>query len=301
MTTKLTVEGYLREWLDHIAKTRRYKTYVLYEGLIRKHMMPHIGSLRLVRLKRKHVRSLLDNLSGAVGSRTRQLVHRVLRQALAEAIEDELIAVNPCFRRDRPRYEFGDRKALSLTQAQRLLTAAKRGDYYLLFFLALVTGMRQGEIFGLRWDAIDFDSASLYVRVTLTRDKDNKPVLSPPKSSRKRRIDLGVKLQQLFVRHKRRQAAGPWVFTDRNGEPLEKDRFVRGVFHPLLKEAGIDRIRFHDLRHTSATLALASGINVKIVSERLGHSSAKMTLDVYTRAIPTLQKEAASLMESMIS
>jgi len=77
-------------------------------------------------------------------------VHRVLRQALAEAIEDELIAVNPCFRRDKPRYESGDRKALSLKEAQRLLTAAKRGDYYLLFFLALVTGMRQGEIFGLR-------------------------------------------------------------------------------------------------------------------------------------------------------
>lgn len=144
-------------------------------------------------------------------------------------------------------------------------------------------------------------SSSLYVRVSLTRDKENKPVLSPPKSSRKRRIDLGVKLQQLLVRHQRRQTAGPWVFTDRNGEPLEKDRFVRGVFHPLLKEAGIDRIRFHDLRHTSATLALASGINVKIVSERLGHSSAKMTLDVYTRAVPTLQKEAASRMESLIS
>ena len=125
-------------------------------------------------------------------------------------------------------------------------------------------------------------------------------MLSPPKSSRKRRIDLGVKLQQLLARHKRRVAPGPWVFSDRNGDPLEKDPFVRGVFHPLLKGAGIDRIRFHDLRHTSATLALASGINVKVVSERLGHASAKMTLDVYTRAMPTLQKEAASRMESMI-
>ena len=293
MTSKLTVEAYLTEWLDHISNTRRYKTFALYEGLIRKHVTPDIGGLRLVCLKRRHIRSLLDDLSGAVGARTRQLVHRVLRQALAEAIEDELIAVNPCFRRDKPSYECGDRRALSIKEVQRLLAAAKRGDYYLLFYLALVTGMRQGEIFGLRWDAIDFDSSSLYVRASLTRDRDNKPILSPPKSSRKRRIDLGDRLQQLFTRHKRRQSGGPWVFTDINGEPLEKDRFVRGVFHPLLKEAGIDRIRFHDLRHTSATLALASGINVKIVSERLGHSSSKMTLDVYTRTMPTLQKEGA--------
>ena len=300
MTTKLTVDGYLREWLDHIAKTRRYKTYLLYEGLIRNHVIPRIGATRLTSLKRKQVRSLLDDLSGTVGSRSRQLVHRVLRQAFAEAMEDELIDVNPCFRRDKPLHESGDRRALSLEEAQRLLSAAKRGDYYLLFFLALVTGMRQGEIFGLRWDAVDFDTSSLYVRVSLTRDKDHKPVLSAPKSSRKRRIDLGDRLRELFLRHKRRQAPGPWVFTDRNGEPLEKDRFVRGVFHPLLRDARIDRIRFHDLRHTSATLALASGINVKIVSERLGHSSAKMTLDVYTRALPTLQREAATRMESMI-
>jgi integrase len=92
-----------------------------------------------------------------------------------------------------------------------------------------------------------------------------------------------------------------WVFTDANGQPLKKDRFVRGVFHPLLRNAGIPRIRFHDLRHTSATLALSSGVNVKVISERLGHSSAKMTLDVYARAMPTLQREAADRLESIIA
>jgi len=100
--------------------------------------------------------------------------------------------------------------------------------------------------------------------------------------------------------HQRSQyPLGPWAFADINGEPLRKDNFVRTVFHPLLKKAGIGRIRFHDLRHTSATLSLSNGDNVKIVAERLGHSSPKMTLDVYAHSVPTLQRESAERMETL--
>jgi len=297
---KLTLAAYLEAWVVRIRKTRRYKTYELYEGLVRKHLMPLVGGLDVRLVKRRHVREVLDGLGGNVGSRTRQLIFRVLRQVFAEAIEDELITVNPCFRKDKPRHETRERRVLDLQEVRRLLVAAKRGDYYVLFFLALATGMRQGEIFGLCWDAIDFETSSLYVRVSLARDEQGRMILLPPKTSRKRRLDIGDALCRMLLQHKHRQPDGPWVFVDRDGEPLAKDRFVRGVFQPLLKEAGIGRIRFHDLRHTSATLALSSGINVKVVSERLGHSSAQMTLDVYTRALPTLQREAASQMESLI-
>lgn len=300
MNRKLSLASYLAVWVEHIRKTRRYKTYQLYEGLVRKHILPLVGGLEVRLVRRRHVRELLDALGENVGSRTRQLIFRLLRQVFAEAIEDELIAVNPCFRKDKPRHETRERRVLDLPEVRRLLQAAKRGDYYLLFFLALATGMRQGEIFGLRWDAIDFKTSSLYVRVSLARDEQGKGVLLPPKTSRKRRIDIGDALCRMLLQHKRHQPDGPWIFVDRDGEPLAKDRFVRGVFHPLLKKAGIGRIRFHDLRHTSATLALSSGINVKVVSERLGHSSTQMTLDVYTRALPTLQREAASQMESLI-
>jgi integrase len=112
-------------------------------------------------------------------------------------------------------------------------------------------------------------------------------MLSPPKASRKRRIDITKNLAEMFREHKRaRYPLGPWVFADINGEPLRKDYVVRTV-------------RFHDLRHTSAMLALANGDNVKIVAERLGHSSPKMTLDVYTHAVPTLQRESAKMMDTL--
>ncbi len=274
----------------------------MYEGLVRNHVIPYLGSQPLAKLKRRDIRELLDLLADRVGSRTLQLVHRTLRHALREAVEDELIEQNPCVRGDKPRHEAAYRTTLDPEQVQRFLECAKPGDYYVLFFLALATGMRQGEIFALRWDAIDFDSSSLYVRATLTRDQDGAPQLLPPKSSRRRRIDLGENLVRMLRELQKRQyPQSIWVFTAKDGEPLEKDLFVRGVFHPLLRKADIPRIRFHDLRHTSATLALSSGVNVKVISERLGHSSAKMTLDVYARALPTLQREAADRMEAIIA
>jgi integrase len=297
-----TLEAYLANWLEHIAKTRRSKTHELYEAIVRNHIVPHLGARSLAKLKRRDIRELLDMLNDRAGSRTRQLVHRILRYALREAVEDELIAQNPCVRGDKPRHEAAYRPTLELDQVQRFLACAQTGEYHELFFLALATGMRQGEIFGLRWDAVDFGSASLYVRATLARGKDGTPTLIPPKSSRRRRIDLGERLVQLLRELKQRQSPQSiWVFTDPRGEPLEKNRFVRGVFHPLLRQAGIQRIRFHDLRHTCATLALSSGVNVKVISERLGHSSAKMTLDVYARALPTLQREAAERLEAVIA
>lgn len=297
-TTRLSVASFLDAWVSHIQKSRQPKTYELYEALIRNHVVPYIGRQRVGRLEPSHIRSLLDFLSDKVGQRTRQLVYRVMRSAFSEAVEDGLLDRNPCARRDKPRYYPRPHTALDETQAHALLQAAKATDYYALFFLAIVTGMRQGEIFGLCWDAVDFDSAAIYVRGTLTRSPSGDIRLSPPKVARQRRVDVGPKLLELLRRLRKRP--GPWVFTDHKGEPLAKDRFVRTVFHPLLKAAGLPRIRFHDLRHTCATLGLASGVNVKVMSERLGHSSAKMTLDVYTKALPTLQRQAATTMEAIV-
>lgn len=300
MLARSTVQNHFRQWLDHIENTRQLKTYQLYEALTRLYIVPYIGRMQVRAVKREHIRTLLARIRPLTGSRTVQLVFRLLRQVFSEALEDGYITVHPCVRRDKPHHECKERRVLSLEEARRLLNKAKEGDYYLLFLLSLTTGMRQGEIFGLRWDAVDLQSSSIYVRVSLTRDRANQAILSAPKASRKRRIDVGNTLNRLLEQHKRRCLSETWVFTDIGGEPLHKDRFTRSVFHPLLRDAGIERIRFHDLRHTSATLALSSGINVKVLAERLGHSSAKMTLDVYTRALPTLQRDAATRMERMI-
>lgn len=166
----------------------------------------------------------------------------------------------------------------------------------------LTTGMRQGEIFGLQWPAVHLDDGYLIVRTQLTRNEDGSLALSPPKASRQRKIDLPVStLQALRLHRKTQQQKGLWVFTDINGEPLQKDKFIRNHFHPVLVRAGLPHIRFYDLRHTAATLLLAEGENVKVVAERLGHSSAKMTLDVYAHALPTLQRPATAKIESIFS
>lgn len=238
----MSVSSYLQLWLLHIEKARRPKTYELYEGLIRNHVLRYIGRRRLIGIERHHIRLLLDSLSGRIGARTLQLVHRVLRYAFSEAVEDGLIERNPCARRDKPKYEPGARRPLNRAEAQRLLRAAQKTDYYVLLYLALVTGMRQGEIFGLRWDCVDLENAYIYVRATLTRDKAGNALLSPPKASRQRRIDVGPATVGLLRKQRREQRDdSSWVFTDSNNEPLKKDAFVRGIFLPLLKTA-----QFHE-------------------------------------------------------
>jgi integrase len=298
---KQTLDGYLERWLATIEANRQPTTHQLYKGIVNNYISPHIGALKLSRIKRRDIRLLVEVTLRERSAKTRQMVYRVLHYALSQAVEDELIVSNPCFKKDKPKYVPGDHEVLTVAEARQLLEAAKNGDHYLLICLALVTGMRQGEIFGLRWDAVDWDSSSIYVRVTLTKDKHGNPSLSPPKASRHRRIDLGATVMTMLKEHRKNQRPlGHWVFTDINGEPLNKDRFIRTVFKPLLTAAGVKPIRFHDLRHTSATLALSNGDNVKVVAERLGHASSKMTLDVYTRAVPSLQKEAATKMDDLL-
>ena len=296
-----TVEQYLSAWLVNIKATRQFRTWELYEALVRNHIAPNIGSVALGKLKRVHIRRLLNQNMSEEGERTRQLAYRVLHYALSDAVEDELIQSNPVLKKDKPRYTPGEHAVLDKAEVKRVLDKAKEGDHYTLFFLALETGMRQGEIFGLRWEWVDFASRNIWVNATLTTSEQGEPVLSAPKASRKRRVDISPQLTSLLREHKKHQRPlGPWVFADINGEPLSKDKFVRTVFHPLLAAAKVKRIRFHDLRHTSATLALSNGDNVKVVSERLGHSSAKMTLDVYAKAVPTLQRASAARMGSVL-
>ena len=301
-SANVTLDAYLREWLKAIESSSQNKTYELYEGIVRNHVTPYIGTLRLSNLRVTDVNHLLQSTLKGIGSRVRQQVYVVLHKALENAIDENRISANPCRKKFKPKHSCAEHKPLSKEQARMFLEAARLGDYYVLFYLAIATGMRQGEIFGLRWDAVDFDHASIHVRATLTYDKNGNATLSLPKASRKRRIEIGQTLVALLREHKRMQyPLGPWVFTDINGETLRKDYFVRTVFHPLLAKAGLDRIRFHDLRHTSATLALSNGDNVKIVAERLGHSSPKMTLDVYTHAVPTLQRESAERMDTLLN
>jgi len=193
-----------------------------------------------------------------------------------------------------------------------LFDAAKGDRLEALYVLAVTTGLRQGELLGLKWDDIDLEVGTLQVRRTLTTAKGG-PVLSAPKTKNSRRT---VKLSQTALEALRShlehqlgeidQAGGLWrenglIFASEAGEPLDRRYITTHRFKPLLKRAKLPQVRFHDLRHTCATLLLSKNVNPKVVSEMLGHATIAITLDTYSHVLPNMQESAANAMEEALS
>jgi integrase len=203
-------------------------------------------------------------------------------------------------------------RPLTPDQVKTLFEAAKGDRLEALYVLAVTTGLRQGKLLGLKWDDVDMEAGTLQVRRTLTTAKGG-PVLSAPKTKSSRRT---VKLSQTALEalrsHLVRQleeidrVGSLWrenglIFASEVGEPLDRRDLTTHRFKPLLKRAGLPKIRFHDLRHTCATLLLSKNVNPKIVSEMLGHATIAITLDTYSHVLPTMQESAAKAMEDALS
>jgi integrase len=207
-----------------------------------------------------------------------------------------------------PRHEIAP---LSAEQARTVLAAAKGDRHEALYVLALSTGMRLGELLGLRWQDVDIEGGMLQVRQALTRTKARLQLGEPKSARSRRRIALTPRTVEALRQHRSRQAVerlrlGPtWqdiglVFPSEVGTPMDAGNMLRQSFHPLLDKAGLPRIRFHDLRHTAATLLLQQGVHAKIVSEMLGHSSIGLTLDTYSHVLPDMQQQAVQAMERVL-
>lgn len=297
-----TLSQYLDRWLKRVENRNAPRTYERYEAVVEKYIKPGLGAIRLTKVRRGDIQELLEGRLDKVGPRTRQQAYTIIHRALEEAVEDELIRANPCRRKDKPKYQNPQIQSLTEEEAQALLKAAStEPNLYVLVYLALSTGMRQGEILALKWDSVDLKNAFVSVCGTLTKDKDNNLVVRETKGKRNRRIDISPALvAMLELHHKRQSPMSPWVFRNSEGGPMRKDNFMHRQFRPLIKSAGLKHVRFQDLRHTSATLGLAAGAHIKVVQERLGHASAKTTLDIYAKAVPTLQRESAARMDSIL-
>jgi integrase len=195
-------------------------------------------------------------------------------------------------------------KFLSAEQSQHLLKFAAADRFHALYVLAISTGMRMGELFALAWPDIDFDSASIMVQRSLEEISGELTIKEPKTPTSRRRIDLPAFAVDALQGHRRRMlaeghVAGP-VFCDTKGGYLRRSNFRRNSFEPLLARGDLPEVRFHDLRHTAATLLLLRGIHPKIVSERLGHARVQITLDRYSHVLPTMQKEAADQLERLL-
>lgn len=310
--THATVAEFLSEWLETSAKPRvRSRTLADYRALADRYLVPALGHRKLAQLAPADIQRAYNDLSArGLSARTVRYAHSVLHGALEQAVRWNLLVRNVGKLVDLPREERREMRALTSAEASQLLAAARGTRFEALWILLLTSGIRPGEALGLKWSDIDADRVR--IQRTLVRQRDGSWELAEPKTPRARRVvTLPLTTQRALQSHRARQleerfCAGPnWegldlVFASGTGGPLEWRLIARRYFRPLLRAAGLGSLRPYDLRHSCATLLLAAGENVKVVSERLGHASVALTLDVYSHVLPDMQQRAAERMESLL-
>jgi integrase len=298
---KLTLGSYLDGWLAKVKGTLAPTTHQRYEQHVRLHLKRHLGHLLLRKLEGFHVEQLYSAMEKAGDSPSeRHKVGKCLSTALKAAARSRLISFNPCGDVPKPRVVREEIHPLDAMQAKTLLDATRQDRLSAIYVVALDTGMRQGELFGLSWPDIDFDAGCIQVRRSLEQISDRLKLKDLKTRSSRRRIELSRFALDALHDHRKRMLAegrevkdGPF-FVDTNGGFLRKTNFWRHRFKPALVRAGLPaETRFHDLRHTCASLLLMADVNPKIVAERLGHAKIQTTLDVYSHVLPTMQKKAA--------
>jgi integrase len=306
-----TVGAFLMTWLEGAKPTIRPGTWRRYEQLTRLYLVPEIGRIRLVALGPQHVAKLhKDLLAGGMTPANVHYVHRTLRRALGEAERWKLVGSNVAAVVKPPRAEHLEMRTLTAEQIRRLLEVAPDRDRP-LYLLAVSTGMRLGELLALRWADVDLNNGSLRVVATLRHLSGEVATFAAPKTARsRRRVELSESVVAALSAHKvatieeRWQAGQLWqdhdlVFPGLLGRPRGSSNVSR-TLHLLLERADLPRIRFHDLRHTAATLMLGRGVHPKLVSDMLGHASVGITLDTYSHSLPSMHREAAQVMEELL-
>ncbi len=311
----VTVAEYLDRWLsDSVRDTVKERTFDGYESIVRVHLKPSVGKLKLKALSPAHVRGLYrQKLEGGLSGRRVQYIHVTLHKALKQAVMDGLIPRNVTEAVKPPRPSGKEIKPLNREQTMALLEAAKGDRLEAIFVLAVTSGLRQGELLGLRWEDLDLDAGTLAVRRTLSVTKSGL-VFGTPKSAKSRRsVRLTPLAVQALKRHRTAQNRerlslgslwqdGDLVFPGETGQPLRPWSLTGGSFKRLRARAGLpDTLRFHDLRHTCATLLLTKGVHPKVVQELLGHATISITLDTYSHVLPNMQSEAVNAMEDALS
>lgn len=311
--TSWTVDTYSQHWLEIVSKSLKPKTHSGYDWIVRKYIRSSLGDVKLERLTPAHVRRLHTAVAATgVSVRTVQLTHAVLRSMLSEAVREEHITRNVASLVRAPRPEVTETKPWTPPEVTAFSARSKQHRLHALFLLGYSVGLRRGEILGLRWSDLDLDSGALHVRQTLQRlDAGRGIVVGPPKTNRSRRtIPLPRAVVDELGRHRQRQAAEladvskpnalGLVFTTTIGTPIEPSN-LRREFDALIEQAGVRRIRFHDLRHTCASLLFAQGVPPRVVMDLLGHTTLSITTDLYAHVMPTALADAASAMDGLLT
>lgn len=304
----------LEEWLPVVATQVKASTYDSYRRILELHVLPEFGGQclneitpRMLTLFYARLREPTANRKHGLAPKTIRNIHIVVHKLFADAVEGELLSINPANRAKVPRRSGIPERELHFWQPAELalfLRNTRDDELGILWHVASMTGMRRGELLGLRWSDVDLEGARLSVRRNLI-SVAYRVIETTPKSNRARVVDLdGETVERLRYLCSARYAADredqcDRVFLRSDGTALHPD-LASQAFRKAMKEAGVRPIRFHDLRHTHATIALRAGIPAKVISERLGHATPEFTLTQYAHVIPGMQAEAAAQIADLV-
>ena len=311
-----TVEQFLERWLVDVAAPKlRSSTYVSYQSKCKLYIIPAIGRIPLLKLEPQQVQAMMNGMTKrGLSPRTVQYTRAILRKSLNQALKWGIVGRNVAALTEAPRVERPEMLSLDPEQASRLLDTVKGDRLEALYAVALALGLRQGEALGLRWQDVDLDTGTLRVRVSLQRLSGQPPILVEPKTRQSRRtLPIPHEVAAQLRAHRTRQlaerlrAGRAWqgedwglVFTNVAGEPLAKGTVIK-QYKRHLAAAGLPVLRFHDLRHSCASLLVAQGVHPRVVMEILGHSTITLTMNTYSHVLPQAQRDATNLMDRLFT
>jgi integrase len=305
---------YLTEWLQSHAELHcRPRTAEGYRFIVTQYLSPALGEVRLSQLRPQHISNYCSYaVRRGLSNRTVLHHYRLLHKALKDGVKLGLIGINPCDGVDAPKPIDEEMKILSPDDARKFLSAAQKAPwpYYHLFYTMLFSGLRRSEALALTWGNLDLDLCTLRVTRTLHRISGGKYVIQPPKTRKSRRqLDLPASLA-LLLRDYRGEIEtqqlllgkpltdDDFVFAHPDGTPLDPST-VTHQFGKVVRKAGLE-LRLHDLRHSFASIMLAAGVNVKAISQSLGHANIGVTLDIYAHLLPSAGKSAAERFDKLL-
>lgn len=316
----MTVSEYLERWLsDSVEGSVKEGTYLSHRTHVRNHISPFVGTVKLSKITAAHLQSLYRlKIEEGLSAQTVLGIHGTASKAFKQAEKWDLIRKNPASGATPPRPEGYDMCPLTTDEVRRLLEAGRDHRLYALWVLAISTGARHGELLALKWEDLTLErgAGQMVIRRSYSRSKPRKEggqtwAMGAPKTGKSRVVSLGddsvgALKERRNIQRRERLAFGPgykdtgFVFTSAKGTPIHQENSGK-YFRDVARRAGIpESVRFHDLRHTAATLALSSGVAAKVVQEMLGHAKISQTLDTYSHVLPTMQREAANALNDAI-
>jgi len=307
---RLKTGEFLLKWLEDTRSRVSPKTFERYGLAIRRHIVPYLGERLLKKLEPLDLTALYTHLleggrykGGALSARSVRHTHVILRGALRQAVKWRLLTRDPSDAVSPPRPKRPEMRALTDAEMALLLKQARGTRLHLPALLAMSTGLRRSEIFGLRWCDVDFEAGQLAVRQTLQEVRKALHFREPKSAKSRRTVALSTLVLDVLKSHRAAQAAErlslgagyrdlDLVLAKWDGSPW-KPESISTLFRAVVRRAGLGHVRFHDLRHSHATQLLRLGVPAKVVSERLGHATIGITLDTYTHVLPGMQEDAA--------